>query len=1213
MEPDFKYWAFVSYSHRDKAWADWLHSSLEGFRVPARLRGRPSRDGFVPRRLYPCFRDREELPSSASLGDNINDALRRSRYLIVICSPRSAVSEWVNKEVLYFKSLGREDRVLCLIVDGEPNAVPGSGTLECFPPAVRFRVNAQAEIVPGERVEPIAADVRPQGDGKPNAKLKLLAGLLGVNFDELKQRERRRVIRRSLVRGAVAAVLLGVGTWWLLQKGTLEIELSPKPAPRGLEFTVDGRPETLASERTRLRLPAGNHVLRFSAPDHAPVTELVDLERRQRRSITARLAHLQGTLNVEVEPGAAQLEVDGKPFGGRIDFLSFDTGEHVVRATLAGHYERTQRVTLREGETLNAYLSLDPAREAWHIERWDVQGAFINVGDVDGDGVEDFAHNFITQVGIISGRTGRIIRSFPTSDGNARPFNGWDLGGSVGRILLSVGTRNYRASDGRPLIDMLCLRGDRDQPLWRWLSPIPPEAGVQLAVIGDQNGDGVAEIVVHGANDTYFLVDGATGRDLGTGKLGTTNEWAIAPWVARCPTPQGDALLFCGLLPPGGSGWGERNYRAGLVLIKDGRLLWEETYERSIGFQMSEIEGKDRPAITLVTRTDWLVIDNANGKPKWRGALPRTDISRDLMGFWFADLDGDGVKEWLMAFRESIAEPEPLLAAVRLRDGEVLWRKTIRPTAIQAFEEGALARTAEGGLLFRLETAVVSLDPATGNERWRVPNLPSGDTDLRLLDFNGDGQREIVVGVLDKGIRVLGPDGSPRWGVWLDKEFSPMIVLREAGHPEAARLILNHHDGSEKRACEIVCVSAPRGGGWSRRVVPENALAAAGRSAGSPRTIAAGAWVAQVSIRPPEQPNLTAFDPATGVRQWTVPEVFESESTPAVGDWEGQPALALLGHVPRDISYTGLNRTSLFVYRGSDGKQLAAIPIEPWGNWQATPVLADLDGDNHTDFVVVRPRLINPYTGAGLGGDVIAVNGAKQAQMWRVPFPQPAALAVVGTGAGAIVIVTLGDGTLVALTGRDGTEVWRARGSGGTGAVATFAAGSNLAGAVFALARDGSFSQLDLRTGDVRRQKRIADATKGFGPPVCVPLPADPLVLVACGATGVVALDALTLAERWRSPAGESVDAPPFVADLDSDGRLEVVLCSEAGDVMVLDLSTGTVLRKDSLVESTDGAEAVRPVGLLTVTPARAGIPARLLVLCSDGVLHTKVLGDLRK
>ena len=165
--------------------------------MPARLVRNAKPAGSVPKRIFPVFRDREELASSSSLGENIENALRQSRALIVVCSPRAAVSRWVNEEVKLYKGVGREDRIFCLIVDGEPYARPDSGLLECFPQAVLHRLNAVGEIS-DEPAEPIAADAREGKDGKRNALLKLIAGIINVPYDELRQRERQRQIQRRL-------------------------------------------------------------------------------------------------------------------------------------------------------------------------------------------------------------------------------------------------------------------------------------------------------------------------------------------------------------------------------------------------------------------------------------------------------------------------------------------------------------------------------------------------------------------------------------------------------------------------------------------------------------------------------------------------------------------------------------------------------------------------------------------------------------------------------------------------------------------------------------------------------------------------------------------------------------------------------------------------------------------------------------------------------
>ena len=203
-----RYWAFITYSHRDARWCNWLHRSLETFRVPKHLVGRLNGDVSLPKRLYPVFRDREELGSAADLGELIRAALDKSRNLIVVCSPHAARSRWVNEEITYFKSLGRSDRVFCLIVDGEPYASrnPESGLEECFPEALRFGIDENGETGP-EPVEPLAADARPGKDGRKGALLKLLSGILNVGFDALRQRDAERRVRLLVMTSAASVIL----------------------------------------------------------------------------------------------------------------------------------------------------------------------------------------------------------------------------------------------------------------------------------------------------------------------------------------------------------------------------------------------------------------------------------------------------------------------------------------------------------------------------------------------------------------------------------------------------------------------------------------------------------------------------------------------------------------------------------------------------------------------------------------------------------------------------------------------------------------------------------------------------------------------------------------------------------------------------------------------------------------------------------------------
>jgi WD40 repeat protein len=221
---DFKYWAFITYSHKDEKWAAWLHRSLEHYYVPRSFVGSATRVGIVPKRLYPIFRDRDELPSSSSLSQEIQEALVQSRNLLIVCSPHAVVSHWVKEEILSYKRLGRSSRVFCFIVDGEPNASddPLSGLPEAFPEVVRFAIGPQGELTQ-QRAEPIAADVRKGKDGKHQAKLKLVAGMLDIKFGDLIKRDARRRFRQRVIQmvAAVVVVAVIVGIWWRGKQSTL--------------------------------------------------------------------------------------------------------------------------------------------------------------------------------------------------------------------------------------------------------------------------------------------------------------------------------------------------------------------------------------------------------------------------------------------------------------------------------------------------------------------------------------------------------------------------------------------------------------------------------------------------------------------------------------------------------------------------------------------------------------------------------------------------------------------------------------------------------------------------------------------------------------------------------------------------------------------------------------------------------------------------------
>ena len=202
---DFKYKAFISYSHTDEQISSWLQHKLETFRVPSELVGAETAVGKVKAHLRPIFRDREDFPASGSLKAEIRAAIAASQYLIVVCSPAAAKSKWVNEEIKLFKSLHGQERVLAIIIDGEPWAslTPADIDRECFPPALRSYVNEYGALT-DRTADPIAADARKDRDGKRGAFLKVVAGMLGVALNDLVNRDNARRVRRQRAISAVA-------------------------------------------------------------------------------------------------------------------------------------------------------------------------------------------------------------------------------------------------------------------------------------------------------------------------------------------------------------------------------------------------------------------------------------------------------------------------------------------------------------------------------------------------------------------------------------------------------------------------------------------------------------------------------------------------------------------------------------------------------------------------------------------------------------------------------------------------------------------------------------------------------------------------------------------------------------------------------------------------------------------------------------------------
>src|SRR5499427_2675174 len=170
-----RYHAFLSYSHADAAWAKWLHTALEAFRIEKDLIGRTTPLGPVPKTLRPIFRDREDFSGGHALTDATVAALDASTALIVLCSSVAASRPAVNEEVRLFRSRHPERPVIPVIVDG---TAPDN-----FPPALRFELAADGSVT-DRPVTILGPDLREAADGKNLGLAKIVAGLTGLSPDD---------------------------------------------------------------------------------------------------------------------------------------------------------------------------------------------------------------------------------------------------------------------------------------------------------------------------------------------------------------------------------------------------------------------------------------------------------------------------------------------------------------------------------------------------------------------------------------------------------------------------------------------------------------------------------------------------------------------------------------------------------------------------------------------------------------------------------------------------------------------------------------------------------------------------------------------------------------------------------------------------------------------------------------------------------------------
>ena len=203
----YRYDAFISYRHTelDKFAAENLHRQMEAFRLPGKLSGRAEGRTSITR----VFRDRDELPLTNCLEDNIMEALQESEYLVVICSPRLRESLWCRKEIETFIRMHGRRNVFAVLIEGEPE--------ESFPEELLYEEETVQNPdgttgIVRRQLEPLAADIRGRTKrdmlkALKTEKLRLLAPMFSLNYDDLRQRHRERRMKRILTASLMAAAV----------------------------------------------------------------------------------------------------------------------------------------------------------------------------------------------------------------------------------------------------------------------------------------------------------------------------------------------------------------------------------------------------------------------------------------------------------------------------------------------------------------------------------------------------------------------------------------------------------------------------------------------------------------------------------------------------------------------------------------------------------------------------------------------------------------------------------------------------------------------------------------------------------------------------------------------------------------------------------------------------------------------------------------------
>ena len=193
-----RYLAFISYRHkdRDRRIAGLLRRGLENWALP--------KDSPFDKKSRRIFRDTDELPTSANLGADIENALSESQWLIAVCSGDYVQSKWCLREIEMFIELGRRDRILPVLI--------GEKAEDCVPDLIKdIPIVAKIEKTDRNADKAIAALFARMSVSKEDETFGKETSNSALRY--LRAEKNRRLLRYSAIGAAVIATVLGIAVY----------------------------------------------------------------------------------------------------------------------------------------------------------------------------------------------------------------------------------------------------------------------------------------------------------------------------------------------------------------------------------------------------------------------------------------------------------------------------------------------------------------------------------------------------------------------------------------------------------------------------------------------------------------------------------------------------------------------------------------------------------------------------------------------------------------------------------------------------------------------------------------------------------------------------------------------------------------------------------------------------------------------------------------